>query len=220
MVTVLTTVDIGTSPLLAAAIGFGALGTVFVIAGVLALLGLHPARFALRTFLGLILLSVGALAGVVTAGLQGYRALTREEVAARLSVRPTGPQRFTVVVRVPGPGGRESSYSIVGDEITVDAHILKWKPLVNVLGLHTAYELGRVGGRYRDLGQERTGARTVYSLAEDRTVDLFDLRQQYALFGPLVDAEYGSATFVSVTRPAELEVRVSTTGLLLREVGH
>ena len=38
------------------------------------------------------------------------------------------------------------------------------------------------------------------------------------LFAPLVDAEYGSGTFVSVTRPAELEVRVSTTGLLMREV--
>jgi hypothetical protein len=217
MFPVLTTADIGTSPLLAAAVGFGALGVLLIIAGALALLGLHPGRFAVRTVIGLIFLSVGALAGLILAGLQGYRALTREELAARLSVRPTGPQRFTVVVRV--PGAREATYSIAGDEITVEAHILKWKPLVNMLGLHTAYELGRVGGRYRDLRQERSGTRTVYSLAEDRTVDLFDLRQEYALLGPFVDAEYGSATFVSVTRPAELEVRVSTTGLLLREVG-
>jgi hypothetical protein len=217
MFAVLTTADIGTSPLLGVALGFGALGTLLVIAGALALLGLHPARFAVRTVLGLVFLSLGAVGGLMTAGLQGYRALTREELAARLSVRPAGPQRFTVVVRV--PGAHEATYSIAGDEIVVDAHILKWKPIVNVLGLHTAYELGRVGGRYRDLRQERSGTRTVYSLAEDRTVDLFDLRQEYAVLEPFVDAQYGSATFVSVTRPAELEVRVSTTGLLLREVG-
>ena len=38
------------------------------------------------------------------------------------------------------------------------------------------------------------------------------------LLGPLVDAEYGSATFVAATRPATFEVRVSTTGLLARPV--
>jgi hypothetical protein len=35
----------------------------------------------------------------------------------------------------------------------------------------------------------------------------------------LVDAEYGSATYVEVQRPARFQVRVSTTGLLMREVG-
>jgi hypothetical protein len=48
-------------------------------------------------------------------------------------------------------------------------------------------------------------------------VDLFDLRGKYAWLGPVLDAEYGSASFVPVTKPAELEVRVSTSGLLIRE---
>jgi len=48
-------------------------------------------------------------------------------------------------------------------------------------------------------------------------VDLFGLRQRYEFLAPLLDAEYGSATFVPVTRPAELELRVSTSGLLIRE---
>ena len=206
----MATATIGTAPLLGAAIGFGVLGALLVAAGVLALFGAHPGRFAVRTLFGLLLLSLGALAGVITAGVQGYLALTREELAARLTVRPTGPHRFTVLIRE--TGGREASYQLAGDEIMVDAHILKWKPLVNVLGLHTAYQLGRVSGRYRDIQQERSGPRTVYSLAEEKTVDLFDLRQRYDLLSPLVDAEYGSATFVSVKRPAELELRVSTTG--------
>lgn len=212
----LTTGAIGTTPLLIAAIFFGGLGVVLIAAGILALFGMHAGRFAVRTLLGLLLFSLGALCGVVTAGLQGYRALTREDLAARLSVRPTGPQRFTVTVRE--PSGRERTYALAGDEVTVDAHILKWKPLANMLGLHTAYQLDRVGGRYRDLRQERTSPRTLHALSEEGTVDLFDLRQRYDLLAPLVDAEYGSATFISVSHPAELEVRVSTTGLLVREV--
>jgi hypothetical protein len=43
------------------------------------------------------------------------------------------------------------------------------------------------------------------------------LRRRYVVLAPLVDAEYGSASFVAVTRPAELDVRVSTSGLLIRE---
>jgi hypothetical protein len=57
----------------------------------------------------------------------------------------------------------------------------------------------------------------VHSLAPDTLVDLFDLRRRYAFLAPFYDADYGSATFVAVSRPAELEVRVSTTGLLIRE---
>jgi hypothetical protein len=207
--------DIGTSPLVALAIALGLVGTWLVVTGAVALLGLHPIRFAVREVLGAVLLTLGGIAGLICAGVQGYRGLTHEELAARVSVRPTGPQRFTATVRP--TNGRESTFAIAGDEIYVDAHILKWKPIANALGLHTAYELDRVGGRYRDVQRERTAARTVYPLGEERTIDLFDLRQRYAWLSPLVDAEYGSATFVSVTRPTELEVRVSTTGLLMRE---
>jgi hypothetical protein len=35
---------------------------------------------------------------------------------------------------------------------------------------------------------------------------------------PLVDAEYGSASFITVTRPTTFLVQVSTSGLLIRPV--
>jgi hypothetical protein len=209
------TTDIATSPLMMAAIALGVLGAFLIVAGLFALLGLRPLRFTLRTFVGLVFLSLGAVLGTIAVGVQGYRALTREEVAAHLSVRPTSPQRFEATVRF--PSGREQTFSIAGDEIYVDAHILKWKPLANVLGLHTAYELSRMAGRYRDIGQERSAVRTIYSLGTERAVDLFEIRRRHDFLEPFLDAEYGSATFVPVTRPAELELRVSTTGLLMRE---
>jgi hypothetical protein len=197
-----------------AAIGFGAFGAILVIAGVVALFRWRPMRFVLRSLIGLLLLALGALSGAIALGIQGYKALTREEVAARVAVRPAGPQKFSVTVLY--PDGRTQAFDLAGDELYVDAHILKWKPIANLIGLHTAYELDRIAGRYQAIEQERSAPRTVYLLREERPVELFGLRQRYAFLAPLYDAEYGSATFVQVKEPAELDVLVSTTGLLVR----
>ncbi len=156
-----------------------------------------------------------ALSLVVLVGTHGYRALTQEEVAALVWTVPDTGQTFSALVQLPDSSVR--TFHLTGDELYVDAHILKWKPLVNVLGLHTDYELDRIGGRYRDLEEERAGPRTVHSLGRSKPFDLFDLRRGSLLLSPLVDAEYGSATFV--TAPDEVamwELRVSTSGLLIR----
>jgi hypothetical protein len=171
-------------------------------------------RRTIKVLVALLVVTLIALAAAIALGMQGYRALTRETLAAQLSVRPTGPQRFSATLRF--PDGRQVTHDIAGDEIYVDARVLKWKPLVNVLGLHTAYELDRVAGRYRDIQQEKTAPRTVHALGVERPVDLFGLRRRYAFLAPLLDAEYGSASFVPVTQAAELDLTVSTSGLVLR----
>lgn len=206
-----------TSALVVGAALLALLGLLLVVAGVVALFRARFLAFAVRLLAGLVLFLLGAVIGLVSLGIQGYRALTREELAAHMIVVPRGPQRFAATLRF--PDGREASFDLAGDEIYVDAHILKWKPAANLVGLRTAYELGRVAGRYSDLGQERTARRTVYSLARDRDLDLFNLRRRYAVLSPLVDAEYGSASFVPVTQRAELDLFVSTSGLLIRPVG-
>ncbi|MDP2469321.1 MAG: hypothetical protein Q8W45_06945 [Candidatus Palauibacterales bacterium] len=156
-----------------------------------------------------------ALSLVVLIGTRGYRALTREEVAARVWTVPDTGQTFAAHVQFPDSSVR--TFRLTGDELYIDAHILKWKPLVNVLGLHTEYELDRIGGRYVDLEQEMAGPRTVYALGQSKLFDLFHLRRALPLLSPLVDAEYGSATFVTApVEKAMWEIRVSTSGLLIR----
>ena len=163
---------------------------------------------------GLLFLTVAALCGTISIATQGYRALTREVVAARILTQPTARQRFRA--RVVFPDGRDTVYELAGDQVYVDAHILKWKPIANILGLHTAYELDRIGGRYLQLEQEQDSVRTLFSLKESKVVDMFALRTRYAFFAPFLDAEYGSGTFIAADRPMEYEVRVSTSGLLIR----
>ena len=195
---------------------FGGLGLLFSIAAISALRRGRLLRSSTRLAMGLLFLAVAALFATVAIGTQGYRALTREQVAAVVDTEPLGPEKFHA--RFTFPDGRVAVYTIAGDELYVDAHILKWKPLANFFGLHTVYELDRVAGRYRHLERERQAPRTVYGIGENRPIDLFELRRRYAALAPLLDAEYGSATFVAVERPERLEVRVSTDGLLIRRV--
>ena len=101
------------------------------------------------------------------------------------------------------PDGSEKIFSLAGDQLYVDAHILKWKPLANIFGLHTSYELDRVAGRYSILNDETTKVRTVYSLSREKPLNMFDLRQRFAMLNPLLDAEYGSATFINSNSPEE-----------------
>jgi hypothetical protein len=206
-----------TSLLIPSALVVATLGVIIAGSAIAALRRARPMRFTMRALSGLLIVTLGALIGAIGVGVRGYRALTHEEIAATIDVRPTGPQRFAATVRM--PDRPDTTYELSGDEIYVDAHVLKWKPFANVLGLHTAYELSRIAGRYEDIAQERTAERTIHSLARERFVDLFALRRRHAFLEPLMDAEYGSGTFVPVRRPAEFEVRVSTTGLLIREVG-
>ena len=201
---------------LIAALLFGVLGLILILSGLMSLLRWRPVRFTMRTLLGLLFVSLGVIAGGIGVGMQGYRALTREEVAARVAVRPLGAQRFEATFRVPDRA--PMTFELAGDQIYVDAHILKWTPMANVLGLHTAYELDRVAGRYDDIAQERSAERTIFPLGEEKPVNLFGLRRRYTALAPFLDAEYGSGTFVPVKRRATFEIRISTTGLLIREV--
>lgn len=195
---------------------FAALSLGFLVA---AMASVRKRRFvggALGIVLTLLFLALSALSATISVSTQGYRALTREDVAATVVVDRLTPQRFSV--RFTFADGRERAFTLAGDEFYVDAHILKWKPVANVVGLHTAYELDRVAGRYTRVEDEQSMRRTVYPLGEEKPIDMFDLRSRFPVFKPLVDTEYGSATFIAVEDWAKFEVRVSTTGLLIRKV--
>lgn len=175
----------------------------------------RPLRALVRAPLPLLFLSLAALLAVVRVSLHGYEALVREEVAATVDVEVRGPQRFTATFRQ--AGGETRSFELTGDRLFAEAHIVKWHPLANLLGLHTAYRLVRVGGRYDSIDDERGQPRAVHELTRPPLIDAFALASRVPTALPLVDAQYGSASFVPADDGARYELRVSTSGLLFRE---
>ena len=196
-------------------VAFVVLAVIFVITAGGAWRDRHRVRAGVGLLAAGLCLSIGILCGAITVGVRGYRALTHEVVAATIKTEPIGPQRFRATVTL--PDNRLAMFDLAGDAVYVDAHVLKWRPIGNLLGLTTAYELDRISGRYQRLSDEQQRERTVYSLATEKPFDAYDLARRYWLLRPLVDAQYGSATFIGATAPggATYEVRVSTTGLLV-----
>jgi hypothetical protein len=197
-------------------LAFAALAAAFVALAVRALRGRRWLGSAARTTVGALFASISALAATLSVSTHGYRALTSEEVAMTMTTVPTGPHAFQAYVEF--PDGRDTTLAVRGDQVVVDARILKWRYWANLLGLRTQYELDRLTGRYADIDDERTMERTVHSLRPEKPVDLYDLLQRYSLLRFLVDAEYGSATYLDVKKPERLQVSVSTTGLLVRAI--
>src|SRR5580704_7410196 len=90
---------LGTSAFGFAAVALAAIGGAFIVAGLAALFRRRLLRFTLRTLTGLLLVVLGGLAAAIDIGTTGYRALTREDLATRIQVRPVGPQQFEATFR-------------------------------------------------------------------------------------------------------------------------
>ncbi|MGH7591282.1 MAG: hypothetical protein ACREL2_07560 [Gemmatimonadales bacterium] len=202
------------SAVLLVAVGFAVVAIAFLALAGRAFHKRRPLSFLIRTLTAALFVALAALALLIAVGTRGYRALTDEQLAATVRVTPTGTHRFSALFSF--PDSSTATYDVAGDQLYVDARILKWHYWAGLVGLRTLYALDRVGGRYADLDDELHQPRTLYALGARRPIDLFAMIRRYSVLAPLADAEYGNGTFLDVTRPATLEVRVSTTGLLVR----
>jgi hypothetical protein len=164
---------------------------------------------------GAFFILLGVIAGLVAASLHGYKRLTHEQLAAKVTLRQLAERQYALTLEAPGTPARH--YEMRGDEWQIDARVLKWRPMATVAGFDTLYRLERLSGRYGDIVQERTAKRSVHPLfIADEPVDLWDLAKRYHAYVPMVDALYGSAAYVPMAEGAEYTVSVSASGLVVR----
>lgn len=201
--------------------------TLYILIGVFLLLGLwlfiaglrrvwrrRPISGSLQGLTGMLLLSCAALAIAIAMNLYTYQIFNREEPVAEVRFESLGPQYFRAYLI---PVGLDSRVlELRGDEWQLDARILKWHGLANLLGMKTVYKLERLSGRYRDVEQERTRTRTVYALEHDKGLDLWSLAKKHNKRIPWLDAVYGSAAYMPMADKAIFKVSMSHTGLVVR----
>jgi len=199
-------------------LGIGVLGLALAVplelAAIRRLRHLQLARGTMFFLLGASVLLLAAGAALVAMNLYTYARLTHEEEAARVSTRQLGARHFAVSVQAKREAPRH--FEVRGDEWQIDARVLKWRAMGNLLGFDTMYRLERLSGRYGDISSERAGPRTVYALSDEQGLDFWTLLRQHHQYVPMVDALYGSAAFVPMAEGAEYAVTVSTTGLVVR----
>lgn len=166
---------------------------------------------------GSLLLAVAALLFVVSLNLHTYARLTFERPVAEIVFEQRAPQTFNATL-TQVPNGEIQMFVLSGDEWQLDARVLKWKGWANLFGLDAQYRLERVSGRYRNIDQERTAERTVYALAENPGMDLWQMTLDKPDRLPFVDAVYGNAAYMPMSDGARYEVSITQTGLIARPV--
>ncbi len=185
---------------------------------ILACQRLFRARFLAAggsALMGLLLLALSAVLFVISLNLHTYARLTREKPVAEIVFEARGPQQFRATL-AQVPSGKMQLFMLSGDEWQLDARVLKWSGWANLLGFDAQYRLERIGGRYRDIEQERNAPRTVYPLSENPGLDLWMLSTRYPRWLPFVDAVYGSATYMPMADGARFEISITQSGLIAR----
>jgi hypothetical protein len=196
-----------------AIIVFALLGVILFMLGIQRLWRRRVLPGCLEGLVGLLLLAIAALMAAISMNLYTYDRLMHESTIAEVSFHEIGPQHFGAIVKLKN---KDAILDLRGDEWQMDARVLKWRGIAVLIGFDTLYRLDRLSGRYRDIAQERTGPRTVYSLSEEKGLDLWMIGRKYGRWIPWVDAVYGSAAYTPMVDGASYTVSVSSTGLLAR----
>ncbi len=165
--------------------------------------------------LGISLLSVAAILFLILSNLYTYHRLTFERPLAKIHMQELASQHYLVSVDHTNEKQRQI-FELKGDEWQIDARILKWKYPVIWLGLDSHYQLERISGRYSSIESEMQKDRTVFALTEQATTDIWPLIRQYQTYLPLIDALYGTASYLPMQDQAEFELVLTQTGLIAR----
>lgn len=202
-------------PLYLGVIGLAALLALWAaIAAMRRLANGEPAKAVLR-LLAAAVFGLFALVLIATGmNLRTYLRLTHEQPGATLTFRQVADRHYALELESADGGFR--ALDVRGDEWQLDARILKWSGIGVVLGLDTRWRLERISGRYRDVRQELEAPRTVHDLAPPATgFDLWGFAQGHPWLS-IVDATYGSATYLPLADGARYTVTISSTGLVAR----
>lgn len=169
----------------------------------------------LRGMLGLTLVAVGVSMALAAYDVLSYQQILKNKSIATLSFEQLNPQSYRAVLV--DSKGYERRFDLKGDQWQLDARVLRWSDFWASIGVKPGYRLDRISGRYYSLEKERQSQRTVYPLSQSEYgFDVWQLLNSSSLSAPIVDARYGSATYLPMEDGALYEVLLSNTGLVAK----
>jgi len=196
------------------ALGLGVFALVWFLIGMRRLRRLRALSGTLHCFGAALALAGSAAVLMAAMNLYSYERLTHETPVARLTVKKSAPQTFTVTLERERQPPR--AYTVYGDEWQLDVRFIKWKSWAVLLGKDPLYRFERLSGRYREIAQEQVAERSVYVLSNAVGIDLWELARDYGRWLPWVDAYYGSAAYMPLVDGASYAVALAQSGLVVR----
>lgn len=170
-----------------------------------------------RGLFGLALLAIAVLIGLTAFDVYSYKQILQEQSVATINFDRIDNQHYFAVLA--DKDGKEQRVELRGDQWQLDARIVKWDGYLATLGLKPAYRLERLSGRYYDIEKETTAKRTAYTVHNSLYgMDVWKVLNTHPDWVPVIDAVYGSATYLPMKDGALFEITLSNTGLVARPI--
>lgn len=170
-----------------------------------------------RGLFGLGLVALAALIGLTAFDVYSYKQVLQEQVVATINFDRIEDQHYFAVLA--DKDGKEQRVELRGDQWQLDARIVKWDGYLATLGIKPAYRLERLSGRYYDIEKETSAKRTAYTVHNSLYgIDVWRILNTYPDWIPVIDAVYGSATYLPMEDGALFEITLSNTGLVARPI--
>lgn len=169
----------------------------------------------LRGMTGLVLLVLAGFMALAAFDFYSYKQLGKEQTVATLGFTRLEPEHYKV--SLVDETGIEQTFELRGDLWQLDARIIKWNNSLAGIGLTPGYRLDRLSGRYYSLEKEQTEQRSVYQLGNSKSMlDIWSWIREYGRNIAMVDATYGSATYLPMEDGALFSVGLTHSGLIAR----
>ena len=170
----------------------------------------------LRGMLGLSILVVAAGVGLIAYDIYTYKQILTGQPVATVSFETVEEQYFDAVV-VDATSGKQQRFRLHGDQWQLDARIIRWQGYFSGFNIKPAYRLDRLSGRYYDMEKETTAKRNNFLVATSLLqLDVWKFINEHPKWFSVVDANYGSASYLPMKSGALYEISLAKSGLSVR----
>lgn len=200
------------------------IGLMLSFAGLGRLFKLKLATGGLRFLFGVGFLGMAGVVTLVGLNLQTYKRLTYERVVATVTFdkTPAVDDTYTVTLLLP-EGEVRNIDNVKGDEFSLGAQVVTFKPMAQMLGYDSVYRLDFLEGRYTNrynTGGVSEATSTGIKLYENPGLDVYALAKaqgkRFGVNAAQKDASFGSAVYAPMGDGLEYEVSMTQTALVLR----
>jgi len=172
----------------------------------------------LRGCVGVLFLTLSVVLVLSALDLFSYRQFKKDQPVAMVSLEKVSEQHYQANVSFID-AANERSFQLRGDQWQLDARVIRWRSIFSVLGAKPGYRLDRISGRYFSLEDERREERSEYQIAKSRYgVDIWQWFKDNGEYFPIIEAGYGSATYLPMAHGALFQIGVSSSGLVATPV--
>ncbi|MEM7766967.1 MAG: hypothetical protein AAF253_05700 [Pseudomonadota bacterium] len=200
----------------------GVAGLMLIFAGFAKMFGFKPLSGVARLFFGAGFMGLAGVVALAGLNLQTYKRLTYERPVAQITFNATEtPNVYTASIILEGDEGPLTGedfallQQVEGDEWTLGARVIKFKPLSNMLGYDSVYKLDRFTvGFEQDVGVDVR--KSIIPLSDEPGLNVRELaKEQGGRFG-LYDASYGSAVYNPMGDGLAYDIYMTQDALIAR----